>query len=209
MTIAYDAIVVGARCAGSPTAILLARKGFQVLLVDRATFPSDTISTLVINPPGVAALGRWGLLDEVLASGCPPIRSLTMDFGPFVISGSPRPVAGTSVAYAPRRYVLDRVLVDAAAAAGADVREGVSVAGLIRENGAVVGVRGTTITATSSPRAHALSSAPTGGARVSRRRWAQSRTTSAESSRHAITPSSRTCRQSGWRSSLRVRTVSP
>ena len=69
----YDVIVVGARCAGSPTAMLLARQGHRVLLVDRATFPSDTISTHVIHPPGIAALNRWGLLDELPPTGCPPV----------------------------------------------------------------------------------------------------------------------------------------
>jgi flavin-dependent dehydrogenase len=57
----YDAIVVGARCAGSPTAMLLARKGYNVLVVDRATFPSDTLSTHVVHPPGAQALKRWGV----------------------------------------------------------------------------------------------------------------------------------------------------
>ena len=85
----YDAIVVGARCAGSPTAMLLARKGYDVLLVDRATFPSDTVSTHLVHPPGVAALKRWGLLDSVVATGCPPIHTYKFDLGPFVISGSP------------------------------------------------------------------------------------------------------------------------
>src|ERR1043165_8872906 len=61
----YDAIVVGSRCAGSPTAMLLARKGYRVLLVDRATFPSDTISTHVVHPLATAALARWGLLDPL------------------------------------------------------------------------------------------------------------------------------------------------
>src|ERR1041385_2863124 len=65
----YDAIIVGARCAGSPTAMLLARKGYKVLVVDRAAFPSDTISTHMIHGPGVAALRRWGLLDQVVATG--------------------------------------------------------------------------------------------------------------------------------------------
>ena len=64
----YDAIVVGARCAGSPTAMLLARKGYRVLVVDRATFPSDTISTHLIHPLGVAAMKRWGLLDRLVAA---------------------------------------------------------------------------------------------------------------------------------------------
>ncbi|MCA1675336.1 MAG: FAD-dependent monooxygenase, partial [Actinobacteria bacterium] len=85
----YDAIVVGARCAGSPTAMLLARTGHRVLVVDRATFPSDTISTHLVHPPGVAALLRWGLLDRLTATGCPPIDTYSFDFGPFTISGAP------------------------------------------------------------------------------------------------------------------------
>ena len=72
----YDAIVVGARCAGSPTAMLLARLGHRVLLVDRATFPSDTISTHLVHPPGVASLERWGLLDSRRHDGQPGDRHL-------------------------------------------------------------------------------------------------------------------------------------
>src|SRR3954451_2455257 len=123
----YDVIVVGARCAGSPTAMLLARRGYRVLLVDRARFPSDTLSTLIIHAPGVAALLRWGLLDELAATGCPPVRRYVFDFGPVVIDGTPHPWDGTSVGYAPRRTVLDKILIDAAARAGAEVREGFSV----------------------------------------------------------------------------------
>src|SRR6476619_2584519 len=96
----YDAIVVGARCAGSPTAMLLARNGSKILLVDRATFPSDTISTHLIHPPGVAALEKWGLLDRVLATGCPAIHTYAFDFGPFVISGTPG-AADSPVSYGP------------------------------------------------------------------------------------------------------------
>ena len=77
----YDAIVVGARCAGSSTAMLLARKGYRVLMVDRASFPSDTISTHVIHQPGVLRLKRWGLLDKVAGSNCPPIRKITFEIG--------------------------------------------------------------------------------------------------------------------------------
>ncbi|HET6639751.1 MAG TPA: FAD-dependent monooxygenase, partial [Gemmatimonadota bacterium] len=97
----YDAIVIGARCAGSPTAMLLARKGYSVLVVDRATFPSDTISTHLVHPPGLAALRRWGLLDQVVATGCPPIHTYAFDFGAFQLAGAP----GTPeepVGYAPR-----------------------------------------------------------------------------------------------------------
>src|SRR6266446_10111459 len=84
----YDAIVVGARCAGSPTAMLLAQRGYKVLVVDRSTFPSDTVSTHLIHPPGVAALRRWGLLDQVIATGCPAIDTYAFDFGPFTLAGS-------------------------------------------------------------------------------------------------------------------------
>jgi flavin-dependent dehydrogenase len=137
----YDAIVVGARCAGSPTAMLLARKGYNVLVVDRAAFPSDTLSTHVVHPPGVAALKRWGVLDRLTATGCPPIDTYTFDFGPFTIAGSP----GTDespVAYCPRRFVLDKLLVDAAADAGAEVREEFTVEDVVIEDGRVVGIRG-------------------------------------------------------------------
>jgi 2-polyprenyl-6-methoxyphenol hydroxylase-like FAD-dependent oxidoreductase len=138
----YDAIVVGARCAGSPTAMLLARRGHRVLVVDRATFPSDTLSTLVIHSPGVAALQRWGLLDRVHATGCPVIERYSFDFGPFVIAGTPHPSDGASSAIAPRRTVLDKLLVDAAGDAGAEIMEGFTVAEVITEDGTVVGIRG-------------------------------------------------------------------
>jgi len=137
----YDVIVVGARCAGSPTAMLLARKGFRVLVVDRATFPSDTISTHLIHPPGVATLQRWGLLDQVVRTGCPPIDTYAFDFGPFTISGAPGSVE-SPVAYGPRRTVLDKLLVDAASEAGAEVREAFTVEQVIIEDGRVAGVRG-------------------------------------------------------------------
>jgi 2-polyprenyl-6-methoxyphenol hydroxylase-like FAD-dependent oxidoreductase len=137
----YDAIVVGARCAGSPTAMLLARKGYRVLLVDRATFPSDTVSTHLIHHPGVASLNRWGLLDRVVATGCPPIHTYAFDFGPFTISGVPG-IDEAPVAYAPRRTVLDKLLLDAAAEAGAEVREGFSVEEIVFDDGQVTGIRG-------------------------------------------------------------------
>jgi 2-polyprenyl-6-methoxyphenol hydroxylase-like FAD-dependent oxidoreductase len=137
----YDAIVVGARAAGSPTALLLGRKGHRVLAVDRATFPSDTLSTHVIHAPGIAALDRWGLLDRVVATGCPPITGYSFDFGPITITGTSRPVDGTATAYAPRRTVLDAILVDAAREAGVEVREGYNVDEVLIEDGGVVGIR--------------------------------------------------------------------
>jgi 2-polyprenyl-6-methoxyphenol hydroxylase-like FAD-dependent oxidoreductase len=137
----FDAIVVGARCAGSPIAMLLARKGYRVLMVDRATFPSDTISTHLIHPPGVAALKRWGLLDAVRATGCPPIGTYTFDMGPFVLTGSPGTTEAPE-AYAPRRTVLDKLLIDAAASAGVEVREAFTVDEVLMDDGRVTGIRG-------------------------------------------------------------------
>ena len=137
----YDAIVVGARCAGSPTAMLLARNGYNVLVVDRATFPSDTLSTHILHPPGAEAMKRWGVLDRLVATGCPPIDTYAFDFGFFTLSGAP----GTDdapVAYCPRRTVLDKLLVDAASEAGAEVREAFTVEDIISEDGRVTGIRG-------------------------------------------------------------------
>ena len=137
----YDAIVVGARCAGSPTAMLLARRGYRVLLVDRATFPSDTVSSHIVQPLAVALLARWGLRDRLVATGCPPIHTYAFDFGPITISGAP----GTKefpVSYCPRRTILDKLLLDAAREAGVEVREAFSVEELIFEDGRVVGLKG-------------------------------------------------------------------
>ena len=124
-----------------PTAMLLARKGYTVLVVDRATFPSDTISTHIVHTPGVAALDRWGLLDSLVASGCPPLEKYSFDFGPITISGSPA-TDDAAVSYCPRRTVLDKILVDGAAAAGAEMREGFSVEDVVTEDGRIVGIRG-------------------------------------------------------------------
>jgi 2-polyprenyl-6-methoxyphenol hydroxylase-like FAD-dependent oxidoreductase len=141
MTKHWDAIVVGARCAGSPLAMLLANRGYKVLVVDKATFPSDTISTHIVHTPAVAALDRWDVLDEVKASGCPPIDKYTFDFGFFTISGSPAG-PGADVAYCPRRIVLDDILVNAAAKAGAEMRTGFSVDEVLIEDGVITGIRG-------------------------------------------------------------------
>ncbi len=134
----YDVIVLGARCAGSPTAMLLARRGYRVLAVDKAAFPSDTVSTHLVHPPAIAALHRWGLLDRVVATGCPAIETYTFDVGPFAITGRP----GTNefpAAYAPRRTVLDKILVSAAAEAGVEVREEFTVEGVLQEDGGSAG----------------------------------------------------------------------
>ena len=137
----YDAIVVGARCAGSPTAMLLARQGYKVLVVDKATFPSDTVSTHLIHPPGMSALRRWGLHQQVADTGCPPIDTYSFDLGPLAISGSPA-TADEPVAYGPRRTVLDKLLVDAASLAGAEIREAFTVEEVLFDDGQVTGIRG-------------------------------------------------------------------
>jgi flavin-dependent dehydrogenase len=142
VTVEYDAIVVGARCGGSPTAMLLARSGYRVLLVDKARFPSDTMSTHLAHPPAVAALARWGILDRLEATNCPPITRYSFDFGPVTVAGTPRPADGADRAYCPRRIVLDALLVEAADEAGAEVREGFTVEEVVIDDGRVTGVRG-------------------------------------------------------------------
>ena len=141
----YDIIVVGARCAGSPTAMLLARKGYRVLLVDKATFPSNTMSTHYIWQPGVACLKRWGLLERLARSNLPPAPRLRFDIGDFAFSGSPPPADGVTEAYRPRRTVLDKILVDGAVESGAELRERFSVNEILSEGGSIEGVRGRTI----------------------------------------------------------------
>jgi 2-polyprenyl-6-methoxyphenol hydroxylase-like FAD-dependent oxidoreductase len=136
----YDVIVVGARCAGASTAMLLARSGQRVLMIDRARFPRDTLSTLYIQQAGVAHLARWGLLDEVRESGCPPLDRISYRIGDVRLAGRPRPVPDAGVAFAPRRAVLDAILARAAVRAGVEFRDGCSVEGLIREGDRVVGV---------------------------------------------------------------------
>jgi 2-polyprenyl-6-methoxyphenol hydroxylase-like FAD-dependent oxidoreductase len=138
----YDAIVIGARCAGSPTAMLLARQGHRVLLVDKATFPSDTMSTHLIHPPGIAALGRWGLLERLIETGCPPVERYSFDFGPVSVAGSPRRIDGEARAFGPRRTVLDKLLLDAGAEPGAEIREAFTVEEITAEDGRVTGIRG-------------------------------------------------------------------
>ncbi|MBP7147248.1 MAG: NAD(P)/FAD-dependent oxidoreductase [Acidobacteria bacterium] len=138
----YDVIVVGARCAGSPTARLLARKGHRVLLLDKAHFPSDTLSSHLIWHSGLARAKRWGLLDRITGLGAPPIRRVTLDADGVPLGGTPPPIDGIDFAVAPRRTVLDKMLLDAAAESGVEVREGFQVGEIARDGGRVVGVRG-------------------------------------------------------------------
>jgi flavin-dependent dehydrogenase len=148
----YDVIVVGARCAGSPTAMLLARQGVKVLLVDRSVFPSDIVRGNVVKPLGGRLLRQWGLLDRVLATGCPPWSRRGLSFE-GISPELPAPPAGAVLPFAPRRTVLDALLVDAAARAGAEVEERVTVTGLVEEDGRVTGIRWTRRGSTGTSRA--------------------------------------------------------
>ncbi|GAA2795453.1 NAD(P)/FAD-dependent oxidoreductase [Saccharopolyspora taberi] len=138
----YDAVVVGARCAGAPLAMLLARAGRSVLLVDRARFPSDTMSAGLVLRPGIELLAQWGLLPELVASGCPPITRIGVETATTRLSGTPVDAGGVALTFAPRRTVLDGLLIDGARAAGVEVREGFSVREVVVEDGVVRGVRG-------------------------------------------------------------------
>jgi flavin-dependent dehydrogenase/ubiquinone/menaquinone biosynthesis C-methylase UbiE len=122
--------------------MLLARKGYRVLLVDRATFPSDTMSTHYIHHHGVSRLESWGLLNKLEAFNCPPIRKFTIDFGEFALAGIPPPVNGIEAGYCPRRRLLDKMLVDAAVSAGAELREDFTVQDVVFDADRVVGIRG-------------------------------------------------------------------
>jgi flavin-dependent dehydrogenase len=138
----YDVIVAGARCAGAPLAMLLARAGHRVALVDRASFPSDTMSTHFLWQRGAARLGAWGLLGRLQARGCAPIREITFDVGPAQMSGIGPAVAGVADTYCPRRTVLDALLAEAAEESGAELIEGLVVGDLLWSEGRVTGVRG-------------------------------------------------------------------
>jgi flavin-dependent dehydrogenase len=139
----HDVVVVGARVAGSATAMLLARLGHDVVVVDQTSLPSDTISTHSIARSGVVQLRRWGLLDEVLDSGTPAIRQVSFHAGGQTVSRTIKHKAGVDLVVAPRRYVLDTILATAAARAGAQLRLGVTVTGVQRDgHGRVVGVHG-------------------------------------------------------------------
>jgi len=141
----YDVVVVGARLAGAATAHLLGRFGLRVLLVDRSRYGSDTLSTHALLRGGVLQLLRWGLLDPVIAAGTPPVRRSTFRYADTVVPVAVKSSHGVDALYAPRRTVLDPILVDAAAAAGVAVRFGATVTDVERDRrGTVTGVVGRT-----------------------------------------------------------------
>ncbi|MER3420367.1 MAG: hypothetical protein C4290_07515, partial [Chloroflexota bacterium] len=141
-TAVWDAIIVGARCAGAVTALCLARRGFRVLLLDRARFPSDTLSTHFFGRETVVRFADLDLLDPILATDAPPLRRMRVaapDAG-VEFTGRFRPLLGFDAGYCVRRLLLDDVLVRAARAAGVEVREGTTVTGLIWREGQVGGI---------------------------------------------------------------------
>ncbi|MFZ1863313.1 MAG: NAD(P)/FAD-dependent oxidoreductase [Polyangiales bacterium] len=142
----YDVIIVGARCAGAATAMLLAARGLRVLVFDKSRHGTDTLSTHALMRPAVLLLHRWGLTDRLEEEATPPIRKTsfvyTDDQGSDATDVEIKPRLGVQALYAPRRTVLDRILVDAARDAGADVRHGTQMSDLLRDaDGRVSGVR--------------------------------------------------------------------
>jgi flavin-dependent dehydrogenase len=130
----YDAIVVGARCAGAATAMLLAQRGLRVLAVDRGSYGGDTLSTHALMRGAVLQLHRWGVLSRVVAAATPPVRSTTFHYGDEPLAVAIKPRAGVDALYAPRRALLDRLLVDAAVGAGATVKHGIQLRDVVRSS---------------------------------------------------------------------------
>jgi len=137
----HDVIVIGARCAGAATAMLAAQRGYRVLLVDRARFPSDIPHGHFIHRLGPRRLRDWGLLRAVTAV-CPAVTTMTMDLGDFPLVGRDLEVDGVPVGLGPRRRDLDAVLLRSAIDAGVELREGFSVTGVRTDRGRVIGIRG-------------------------------------------------------------------
>ena len=123
----FDAIVVGGRVAGASTALLLARKGFRVLVVDKARFPAEIPHGHFIHRQGPRLLQRWGVLDNIVRSGCPVVTKWTMDLGDFPLTGTNLVRVGVAFGYGPRRRALDAVLIEAAIACASAWRTGASL----------------------------------------------------------------------------------
>lgn len=136
----WDVIVVGARVAGSATALQLARKGHRVLLVDRNRFPSDTLSTHVLQLSGLQVLSDLGLLERVKATGAPPISRFRLQAGPVILAGSPVPSGSIGDTLCVRRTRLDAILVEAAQRAGAEVREHFAFQDVVTKGASVTGI---------------------------------------------------------------------
>src|SRR5262249_481235 len=141
LSVKVDVVVVGARCAGAATALLLARAGARVLLIDKGRYGTDSLSTHALMRGGVLALHRWGVLPAIVSAGPPAVQSTTFSYSHHDIAVPIEERFGVSALYAPRRALLDRILVDAAADGGAEVAHGVRLDDLIvDERGRVRGV---------------------------------------------------------------------
>lgn len=139
----FDVVVVGARCAGAATAMLLARAGARVLVVDRGAYATDTLSTHALMRGAVLQLHRWGVLPAIVAAATPPVRSTTFSYTGHDVTVPIQPRYGVGELYAPRRALLDRLLVDAAIQSGIELRYGVSVQDVVRDGqGRVRGIVG-------------------------------------------------------------------
>ena len=118
----YDAVIAGARCAGAATALLIARAGGRVLVLDQGAYGSDTLSTHALMRGAVVQLQRWDVLQPIVAAGTPAIRSTTFSYTDHDVTVAIEPKFGVSALYAPRRALMDRVLADAAMEAGVEIR---------------------------------------------------------------------------------------
>ncbi|MDR0360830.1 MAG: NAD(P)/FAD-dependent oxidoreductase [bacterium] len=134
----YEVLIVGGRAAGSSLALLLARQGHRVLVVDRDEFPSDTLSTHLMNPTAVGRLARLGVLADVEAAGFRRITRMRTWIDDCCFEGPAGP-GGASFSLAPRRAVLDSVLIDHAVTAGAEFEQRTRAENLIVEDGRVAG----------------------------------------------------------------------
>lgn len=141
----HDVIIVGARCSGSALGLMLARSGKKVLMLERSTFPSDTMSGHYIHPAGISCLKRWGFFDQLAATDTPEQKTLTLDFGPFALSATPTAAPdGTSSGYGPRRRIFDTLLAEAAVESGVEFIDDVTVNRPLCSHGRIAGVEGHT-----------------------------------------------------------------
>jgi 2-polyprenyl-6-methoxyphenol hydroxylase-like FAD-dependent oxidoreductase len=127
----HDAVIVGARCAGSTLALALAKEGLDVLVVDRDKLGSDTLSTHAFFPNTIARFEDLGVLERMNAEhALRPMHHHVWILG-RELEGTFTEIGGWDRSLSPRRVVLDRAIAEAAMDAGAQIRFGTKVRGLI------------------------------------------------------------------------------
>ncbi|WP_084505592.1 NAD(P)/FAD-dependent oxidoreductase [Nocardia harenae] len=143
MTERYDVVIVGGRCAGSALATLLAGRGLRVLVLEQAKVLRNTLSSHILQTDAVTFLDRIGLTERIMATGAPLMTRVDSRMDDFhAIIDYPLEPGDVGGALAVRRDVLDPLLADASIAAGAEVRSGAKVTGLVHDaDGRVAGVR--------------------------------------------------------------------